>query len=98
VNLYLNCLAAPGEGKTPVMTKTTRVLDLIERERRDRLRPEIIEAESRKRMAADRLKKIGDGCREGSTGEADEAEQDALEAARDEASIAVPSLPAPVHT
>jgi hypothetical protein len=93
VNLYLNCLAAPGEGKTPVMTKTTRVLDLIERERRDRLRPEIIEAESRKRMAADRLKRSETAVAKAPQEKRDEAEQDALEAARDEASIAVPSLP-----
>ena len=93
VNLYQNCLAAPGEGKTPVMTKATRVLDLIERERRDRLRPEIIEAQSRKRMAADRRKRSEDVAAKASQEKRDEAEQDALEAARDEASIAVPSLP-----
>jgi hypothetical protein len=92
-NLYLNCLTAPGEGKTPVMRKATRVLDRIERERRDRLGPEILEAESRKRMATDRRKRSENVAAKAPHGKRDEAEQDALEASRDEASIVVPSYP-----
>ena len=36
VNLYLACLAAPGEGKTPVMKRCASVLYSIELERQER--------------------------------------------------------------
>jgi hypothetical protein len=93
VNLYLNCLAAPGEGKTPVMAKAVRVLDLIERDRRERLGPEIIEAEARRRVAVDRRKHSEGVAAKAPPGKRNEAEQEALAAARDEASIAVPFVP-----
>ena len=92
-NLYLNCLAAPGEGKTPVMTKAIRVLDLIERDRQERLGPEIIEAEDKERVAVDRRKHSEGVAARRHPGKRNEAEQEALAAARDEASIAVPFVP-----
>ena len=55
VNLYLNVLAAPGEGKTPAMRKVVRPLDLIETERSDRIGPLRQDAGSRLRIAHTRV-------------------------------------------
>ncbi len=93
VNLYLNALAAPGEGKTPALTRVTAVLDSIEQDRRERFMPDIVEAETRKRVAEGRRKDAE--ARASKAGLADqlEAEQEALAAARAAAEIAVPAAP-----
>jgi len=65
VNLYINCLAAPGEGKSPVVRQVTDPFEIIEQHRRDQLLPEIIEAEARKRVAEGRREAGGGHRRQG---------------------------------
>jgi len=93
VNLYLIGLASPGEGKTPVVGRCARVLDVIEKDRREQLLPEIVNAEALKRMAEGRRKRAEDIAAKSGHADRLEAEEDALDAAREAAKVIVPSVP-----
>lgn len=92
-NLYLNLLAAPGEGKTPAMRKVVRPLDLVEKERRERTEDERREASSRLRVAETRRKRLEEAAAKAGPGERDEALDAALAAGREVAEIVVPPQP-----
>jgi len=92
-NLYIACLAAPGEGKTPVMRRCVPVLDVIEAGRRDRLMPEIHESRTRLRVAGGRRKQADAAAADLSRTDNPQALQEALEAAEQECRITVPVAP-----
>ena len=93
VNLYTIGLAAPGEGKSPVVRRCDGVLDRIEKDRREAALPEILDAEARKRVAEGRRKRAEDVAAKSSHTDRLEAEQEALEAAREAAGVVVPVAP-----
>lgn len=92
-NLYLQAFVASGEGKTPVVKRVREVLDDIERDRRERMLPKVTESEARKRIAEARRKDAENRAAKATGPERLEAEQEALDAAHDAASVVVPALP-----
>ena len=97
VNLYLNVLAAPGEGKTPAVNRCTRVLDAIQRARMDQLHPTILDAKARKRVAEGLAKQAEDAAVKAKAPERVQAEAAYLEAVRAADEVAVPHEPR-LHT
>jgi hypothetical protein len=93
VNLYINVLAAPGEGKTPVLEKVVRPLDAVEQERRDRVEPARVDAEAQLRIAETRRKRLEDTAAKSSQANRQDAEAEARQAATEAAAIKVPALP-----
>jgi hypothetical protein len=92
-NLYLAGIAAPGEGKSPALRRCAAVLDSIETERRDRMMPEIIEAQTRKEVLADRAKVAKLVAAKANADSRLEDEQLAIDAAAALAELTVPSVP-----
>jgi len=93
VNLYLACLAAPGEGKTPVMSRCGSVLDAIEADRYDRMASDIREAESLRKVAEARLREAVIRAAKADRTDALEAEEEVREATRELALRVVPAFP-----
>ncbi|HUY07493.1 MAG TPA: YfjI family protein [Acidimicrobiales bacterium] len=93
VNLYLNVLAAPGEGKTPSMRKVVRPIDAVEQDRRERAEPLRADIASRSRIAQARAKRLEELAAKANPSERDDAIEDALAAGRDLASIVIPAIP-----
>jgi hypothetical protein len=91
-NLYLNGLAASGEGKSPVLAKVVAALDLVERERRAAKLPEITQARSLKRTAEARRKRLEEAAARADK-ELDKAAEAAVAAAQDAEKIVVPVPP-----
>ncbi len=90
VNLYLAGIAAPGEGKTPMLAKVTAPVEAIERDRQTRMGPAITEAAARKRIADRRRDQLETfAAKEGT----EDAKADALDAAQKAADIVVPAVP-----
>ena len=57
VNLYMASILQPGEGKSPVMRRVSKVLNEIESERRETTGPKVEEAQLALRLAEQRLAK-----------------------------------------
>ena len=93
VNLYINGLAAPGEGKTPVMKRMIHPLDVVERDRVARIAPVIVEAEGRKRVAEQRRKNCEATAAKAKPQDRQAAQELADEANREAAEVFVPATP-----
>lgn len=93
VNIYVACLASPGEGKTPVMKRCRSVMEQIEADRHERVAPEIREAESMRKVAEARLREAVTRASKAAKPDALEAEEEVREATRELAAIQVPAYP-----
>lgn len=93
VNIYSVCLAAPGEGKTPVVARCTSVLTAIEADRRQRIMPTIVDAQALKRLAESREREATTRAAKASGESRLETEQALREAAAENAGVVVPAVP-----
>lgn len=98
VNVYLMTLAAPGEGKSPVMGEVLHSLRTVESERAATMAPLIAEAESRRRI----LEAARDDAERGAAkaaaakaqlGETQTVDEKVIALVREAAAIEVPAVP-----